>query len=61
MPERTFTPGDRVFHRQLNWYGTYAYRDDLDQATSFVEFDNGEDRRVTTAQLVPVDEAPGNA
>lgn len=61
MPEATFTAGQRVYHRQLKWYGTYAYRDDLDQASSFVEFDNGEGRRITTAQLVPADEIEENA
>lgn len=56
-----FTEGQRVYHRQLKWYGTYAYRDDLDRATSFVEFDNGEGRRITTAQLIAADEIEGNA
>lgn len=61
MTTATFTAGQRVFHRQLKWYGTYVYRDYLDQATSFVEFDNGEGRRITTAQLEPADEVEENA
>lgn len=24
MPTPTFTEGQRVYHRQLKWYGTYA-------------------------------------
>jgi hypothetical protein len=56
----TFSPGQHIFHRQLEWYGTYAYRDDLDRASSFDEFDNDEGRRITTAQLVAADEIEEN-
>ena len=56
MPEPTFTEGQRVYHRQLKWHGTYLCRDDLDRSTSHVEFDNGEGRRITTAQLMPAEE-----
>jgi hypothetical protein len=55
VTDHQFTEGDRVYHRQLKMFGTYLTRDDLDQVTSHVEFDN-DIRRVTTAQLVPVAE-----
>jgi len=60
MSDPTFAEGQRVYHRQFKWYGAYAGRDDLDRATSHVEFDNGEERRVTTAQLVAADEIEEN-
>jgi hypothetical protein len=61
MTDLQFTVGQRVFHRQLGRYGTYAGRDDLDRASSYVDFGDDPDLcddilRVTTAQLVPTDE-----
>lgn len=61
MPEHTFTEGQRVYHRQLKRFGTFVMRDDLDRASSHVEFDDDPDgldsRRITTAQLVLAGEA----
>lgn len=45
-----FKPGDRVYHRQLEQYGTVlpAFPD---HETTTVQFDDGEARRVTTDRL----------
>ncbi len=55
-----FKPDQRVFHRQLKRYGTYLAADDLDRASSHVNFDapDGEDvLRVTTSRLIPAEQA----
>lgn len=60
MTDSMFTAGQRVYHRQLQRYGTYVTADDLDRDTSHVDFDDphGEDvLRITTAQLVAADDA----
>jgi hypothetical protein len=59
MTDHQFTEGQRVYHRQLAKYGTYAGLDDHE--TSFVDFGDDPELaddvlRVTTAQLVPADE-----
>ena len=56
-----FVPGQRVYHRQLDQFGTYERVDFFLPETSFVEFDDGQERKVTTAQLVAADEVEENA
>jgi hypothetical protein len=56
MSDSTFTEGQRVRHRNLDKTGTYRGRDDLDRATSHVEFDDGDELRVSTSQLEPAGE-----
>lgn len=60
MTEPTFTEGQRVYHRQLRMYGTYVARS-WDRDTSHVDFDDGEERRITTAHLVAADEVEETA
>lgn len=64
MTTPTFTEGQRVYHRQLKRYGTFVEHS-WDSGTSHVAFDDDpdgfEDRRITTAQLVPADEVEENA
>jgi hypothetical protein len=56
MSDPTFTEGQRVRHRNLDKTGAYRGRDDLDRATSHVEFDDGDELRVSTSSLEPLDE-----
>jgi hypothetical protein len=46
-----FNPDDRVWHRARQMAGTYIAKDDFE--TSYVEFDDGETLRITTALLEP--------
>lgn len=52
----TFTAGQPVYHRQRRQFGTYVQQD-WHRDESIVDFDGDEGCRVTTAQLVPADEA----
>lgn len=59
MTDRQFTEGDRVYHRQVGKYGTYAGQ--VGHDTSDVDFGYDPELAddvlcVTTAQLVPADE-----
>ncbi|GAA0493774.1 hypothetical protein Ade02nite_21160 [Paractinoplanes deccanensis] len=60
MPEPTFTKGQRVYHRQLKRFGTYVEKS-WTSGESIVDFDTDDDYedclRITTAQLVPAEEA----
>ncbi len=62
MTDHQFTEGQRVYHRQRRQIGIYVKQDWI-KSESIVDFPEGEDYsadegcRVTTAQLVPADEA----
>ncbi len=64
MSEHTFTEGQKVYHRNLQCFGTFLHHDDLDRSSSHVEFDDDPDdfetRRITTTSLVPVEQAEAN-
>lgn len=51
-----FTEGQRVRHCNLNKAGTYRGRDDLDRASSYVDFDDDGELRVSTSQLELLEE-----
>nr|WP_221374534.1 hypothetical protein [Actinoplanes polyasparticus] len=59
--EQTFTPGDRVYHRQLKRYGTFI-EPSWTSGESIVDFDVPDEPgyedclRITTAQPVAADE-----
>jgi hypothetical protein len=46
-----FNQDDRVWHRARQMAGTYIIKDDYE--TSYVEFDDGDTLRITTAMLEP--------
>ncbi len=69
MPNPTFTPGDRVYHRQLKRFGTFI-ESSWTSGESIVAFprdhlpglpDEDEELRITTAQLVPAAQVEGSA
>jgi hypothetical protein len=60
MPDPTFTEGQRVYHRQRRQFGTYIQQD-WHRDESIVAFPDDDYCRVTTAQLVPADEAEETA
>jgi hypothetical protein len=47
-----FDEGQRVWHRARSMAATYIARDDFE--TSYVEFDDGDTLRITTALLEPL-------